>query len=121
MEGCPERLAPVPVAGGAKPRASELPDELLLEIAEHSFGAVDRREQFDERDGEAWRFGGHEKLSRGFRPSSIRASTRCASVMARRPGAVTRKRRFPRPPRSGVGSPARDLTSPFASSRLSVA
>ena len=44
-----------------------------------------------------------------------------ASLSAAISSAETRKKRLERPPRSGVGSPRRDLTYPFASRRSRVA
>ena len=52
------------------------------------------------------------------RPSLILSSARWVRLTAAIPFAVTRKKRFARLPRSGVGSPRRDLTYPFASRRL---
>lgn len=64
----------------------------------------------------------HVRLSFSCGTSRHNATSACrVSLTARMPRAVTRKKRLARPPRSGVGAPIVDDTSPLRSRRSSAA
>ena len=108
-----QHLPPIPDDGTSPPM-------LLEEVADK--GVVPAGDMLEEpgRERRGPRFGHTTPpLSFGI-PFHRDVNTRCASRTSRRPLAVTRIS-FARPPRSAVGSPNREETRPFFSSRVSVA
>src|SRR6266566_9191909 len=105
-------LPPIPAAGESDSRFRPEFREFLKEVSWNRFRLLVWGEQIDEPDSNARRPNErcsehYEQLLTRSRPSVMVLIARCERFTAAIPLAVTWKKRFDRPPRSGVGSPSR--------------